>query len=162
MPCPNLFDWHHVADELRRDPAVLAWPSKALAADGHAGEFSSATDEMLAILDLLTGDPKWEVRRQVAELLPQLSEDVFNRLAARLTEDEKLVRAESGNTVAGSSSQREADLGATAARSGRSGRRLRVDGTAPRHAGDENVPADRGAAVRCPWSEPRFTTCADC
>ncbi|MFV0446022.1 MAG: ATP-binding protein [Planctomycetaceae bacterium] len=85
---PEPVDWCHVADELRRDPATLAWPEKLSLLTDHAGEFSSATDEMLAILDLLTGDPKWEVRRQVAELLPQLPEDAFNRLAARLTEDE--------------------------------------------------------------------------
>ncbi|MFV0442081.1 MAG: ATP-binding protein [Planctomycetaceae bacterium] len=85
---PEPVDWNHVANELRRDPATLAWPERLSLLTDHAGEFSSATDEMLAVLDLLTGDPKWEVRRQVAELLPQLPEDAFNRLAARLTEDE--------------------------------------------------------------------------
>lgn len=85
---PDPVDWLHVADELRRDPATLAWPEKLSLLTDHAGEFSSATDEMLAVLDLLAGDAKWEVRRQVAELLPQLPEDAFNRLAARLTEDE--------------------------------------------------------------------------
>lgn len=85
---PEPVDWRHVADKLRRDPATLGWPERLSLLMDHAGEFSSATDEMLAVLDLLAGDPKWEVRRQVAELLPQLPEDAFNRLAARLTEDE--------------------------------------------------------------------------
>lgn len=85
---PDPVNWLHVANELRRDPATLAWPKRLSLLTDHAGEFSSATDEMLSVLDLLTGDPKWEVRRQVAELLPQLPEDAFNRLAARLTEDE--------------------------------------------------------------------------
>ncbi len=81
-------DWEELAARLRSDPESLSWPEReALLAD-NAVAFTRPTEEMIAILDLLAGDPKWVVRRRVAELISHLPEDALNRLAARLTEDQ--------------------------------------------------------------------------
>ncbi len=81
-------DWEQLAATLRSDPDSLRWREReALLAD-NAAAFARPTEEMVAVLDLLAGDPKWEVRRRVAELISHLPEDALNRLAARLTEDQ--------------------------------------------------------------------------
>jgi hypothetical protein len=50
--------------------------------------FGAPSEDMLATLAVLAGDSKWEVCRRVAELLAILPDEAFNRLAARVTEDQ--------------------------------------------------------------------------
>jgi signal transduction histidine kinase len=84
-PHPN---WRQVAAQLQRDPAAIPWRDRISLLALHAEAFASPTDEMLAVLDALADDAKWEVRRQAAELLAQVPEEAFHRLGARLTEDQ--------------------------------------------------------------------------
>uniref|UniRef100_A0A7C4QPM8 histidine kinase n=1 Tax=Schlesneria paludicola TaxID=360056 RepID=A0A7C4QPM8_9PLAN len=70
------------------DPDAIPWRERIALLARHAEAFASPNDEMLAVLDALAGDAKWEVRRQVAELLAQAPEEAFRRLGARLTEDQ--------------------------------------------------------------------------
>jgi signal transduction histidine kinase len=80
-------DWCGIALQLQRDPEALPWRERAaLFSDFSA--FSTPSDAMLDALDILVRDPKWEVRRRIAELLPLLPDGTFGRLAPRLAEDQ--------------------------------------------------------------------------
>jgi signal transduction histidine kinase len=85
---PPQIDWCKVLTQLRCDPESLSWRERAALLTERAEAFASPSDEMLEVLDLLACDAKWEVRLQVAELLARLPEVPFNRLAAKLTQDQ--------------------------------------------------------------------------
>lgn len=54
---------------------------------GEALAAGTATDAALALAHQLAADPKWEVRGAVADLLPVVPDDDFDRLVARLAND---------------------------------------------------------------------------
>jgi len=54
---------------------------------GDALTAGTATDAALALAHQLAGDPKWEVRDAIADLLPVVPSDDFSRLAMQLAED---------------------------------------------------------------------------
>jgi signal transduction histidine kinase len=54
---------------------------------GEALAAGTATDAALALTHQLAADPKWEVRSAVADLLPAVPDDDFNRLTAKLAAD---------------------------------------------------------------------------
>ena len=54
---------------------------------GEALAAGTATDAALALAHQLAADPKWEVRGAVADLLPVVPDDDFDRLVARLATD---------------------------------------------------------------------------
>ena len=54
---------------------------------GEALAAGTATDAALALAHQLAADPKWEVRGAIADLLPVVPDDDFDRLVARLATD---------------------------------------------------------------------------
>ena len=80
-----LLDWPAVAKRLEADPDSIRWRDRESLLINHAEAFSSPTDEMLAVLEFLARDAKWEVRQRVAELLDRLPEESFGGLAAQLS-----------------------------------------------------------------------------
>jgi signal transduction histidine kinase len=86
---PNQPDWINLAERLRRDGEAMPWPERRAlvqAACEHLAEVGM-TEPVVSLLALLAGDPKWEVRKDVADGLLLVPEDVFPRLAAQLVED---------------------------------------------------------------------------
>lgn len=81
-------DWKHVADQLRDDPESIPRSERVSLLTGQTEAWGSPSDEMIAVLELLACDPKWEVRREVAEILSQLPEALFSPLASTLTQDQ--------------------------------------------------------------------------
>ncbi len=83
-----LVDWCQIFEQLRYDPESVPRSDRISLLASQAESFASPTAEMLAVLDILAGDPKWEVRRQVADVISHLTDDEFSPFAARLTEDQ--------------------------------------------------------------------------
>ncbi len=80
------------AAELRRlqdDPDAVTWPERqALAKSVCTSLSSDGTDEVLQeLLSRLADDPKWEIRKVVADGLLHVPDDDFPRLAAKLSAD---------------------------------------------------------------------------
>lgn len=83
-------NWTAILARLHADPHAIPWRRREALLTDHAEDFTRPTPEMLLILELLARDSRWEVRRRVAELLCQLPEEIYPRLAARLSEDSNL------------------------------------------------------------------------
>lgn len=81
-------DWPSVAQQLADDPESIPWRDRESLLTSQAEAFNSPSDEMLAVLEILSRDSRWEVRRSVAELLARLPEELFSTLAAQLSEDQ--------------------------------------------------------------------------
>ncbi len=75
--------------QLNEDPACIPWPARRdlvrTAADALGDDGDRSV--VLPLFHTLAADPKWEVRKEVAELLFALPEEDFARLAASLSED---------------------------------------------------------------------------
>lgn len=81
--------WTQIVARLTENPDAFSWPERRDLARA-AGELFVCPDGLetaAALAELLAVDAKWEVRQAVAELLPQMPDDLFARLAARLSED---------------------------------------------------------------------------
>ena len=78
-----------VLASLESDRDAIPWTQRrSLAARlGEALHKADQRDIAVRLLHLLAGDTKWEVRREIASLLPSLPDDEFAPLAAKLTED---------------------------------------------------------------------------
>lgn len=74
---------------LRSDGNAMSWPERRALAKSLVEALSSeeASESALALVFLLAEDPKWEVRRDIADCLLLVPEDIFPRLAATLSED---------------------------------------------------------------------------
>jgi len=74
---------------LEASQSALPWPERRLlAASLHTALL--ATDDRavpLRLVQVLADDPKWEVRKEIAALLPHLPDAEFAPIAAKLTED---------------------------------------------------------------------------
>ena len=81
-------DWSAVTQQLADDPESIPWRARESLLISQAESFNSPSDEMLAVLEILSRDTRWEVRRSVAELLARLPEELFSALAAQLSEDQ--------------------------------------------------------------------------
>ena len=81
-------DWKQVADQLRSDPDLIPRSERIALLTEQTESWGSPSDECVAVLELLAHDPKWEVRREVAEILSQLPEALFSQLASTLTQDQ--------------------------------------------------------------------------
>ncbi|MEZ6053563.1 MAG: ATP-binding protein [Planctomycetaceae bacterium] len=81
-------DWKQVADQLRNDPESMLRSERVALLTGQTEAWGAPSDDLVSVLELLARDPKWEVRRHVAEVLPQLPEEVFRQLASVLTQDQ--------------------------------------------------------------------------
>jgi len=78
-----------VIAQLQQDGEALPWPERRALVKAVAEQISrvGATETSLSLLLLLAEDPKWEVRKDVADCLLLVPEDEFPRLAAKLSED---------------------------------------------------------------------------
>ena len=79
-----------ITTQLRQDNQALPWPQRRAAVKSAAEQLAldDNAEPALAILRLLADDPKWEVRKEVADGLMLVGEDEFPRLAARLSHDD--------------------------------------------------------------------------
>ena len=83
---PDLAD---VAAQLRQDREALTWPQRRALAKAAAEQLAQIgpTEAAMALLLILAEDPKWEVRKDVADCLMLVPDDEFPRLAAKLSQD---------------------------------------------------------------------------
>jgi len=75
--------------QLRGNREALSWPQRRALVKAAAEQLDRAgpTETALTLLLLLVDDPKWEVRKDVADCLMLVPDDDFPRLAARLSQD---------------------------------------------------------------------------
>jgi signal transduction histidine kinase len=87
---PVPFDAVKVASQLERGRQAMPWPLRRALVKAVAEELerSGPRDVLTSLLQLLADDPKWEVRKDVADSLLLISEDDFPKLAARLGQDD--------------------------------------------------------------------------
>lgn len=85
----TIIDYATILVRLRAGDADMPWPDRRDLVTRLAEELSGddATEYLIELVEVLAGDPKWEVRRDIADMLLLLPETDFVRLAARLTED---------------------------------------------------------------------------
>ncbi len=86
---PSQPNWTDIAERLRRDGEAMPWPERRAVvqiACEHLAEVGPS-EPVVSLLALLANDPKWEVRKDVADGLLLVPEDEFPRLAAQLVED---------------------------------------------------------------------------
>ncbi len=74
---------------LQTNREALPWPERRALAQSLAETLISegVSEPVLALVFLLADDPKWEVRRDIADCLLLIPEDDFPRLAAKLSAD---------------------------------------------------------------------------
>jgi len=74
---------------LQKDRESLPWDRRRAVAQTLAEALSTlpAADEHLVLAHILAEDPKWEVRKDLADLLPMLPPKDFKKLAKMLAED---------------------------------------------------------------------------
>jgi len=90
MPAaPPKFDLVVVLSQLKANRDAIPWHERRDLARGLAEAIATAppVDTVLGLLEILTADPKPEVRQAVANLLPLLADGLFARIAAALEED---------------------------------------------------------------------------
>lgn len=85
----TMIDFTATLARLRAGDADIPWPDRRdlvrrLAEELTGGDVSGS---LVELAEILADDPKWEVRRDVADVLLLLPENDFVRLAARLSED---------------------------------------------------------------------------
>ncbi len=68
----------------------MPWPQRRALVNSVAEqvEQTGSTEPLVSVLILLVDDPKWEVRKDVADCLLLVPEDGFPQLAARLSQDD--------------------------------------------------------------------------
>lgn len=88
-PPGNTRRWSEILAQLIENRDVFPWTVRRDLARATAELLLCADDLAMAaaLTELLAADPKWEVRQAVAELLPQLPDELFARLAAGLSQD---------------------------------------------------------------------------
>jgi len=76
-------------EQLQGGASALPWTQRRELGQalGEALAAGTATDAALALVHQLAADPKWEVRGAVADLLPIVPDDDFNRIVMRLAND---------------------------------------------------------------------------
>jgi len=84
----NRFDPEKVAEELSRRPEKIPWHRRLVVADWLATQAQAGTASAhIPLVQLLARDPKWEVRKRVAEVLEHLPEPLMHELAGELLKD---------------------------------------------------------------------------
>ena len=86
----SLFNVIDTIRSLEQNPKKSSWPERRAMVQAVADELErgSSDEVLIALLYLLADDPKWEVRKDVAECLQFLNDDEFPKLAARLSQDD--------------------------------------------------------------------------
>lgn len=85
----TIIDYAQILTRLRCDVTEMPWPDRRDLVTRLAEDLSGdcVPGPLVALIDVLADDPKWEVRRDVADALLLLPENDFARLAARLSDD---------------------------------------------------------------------------
>lgn len=83
------FDFQAALDRLTANAEASPWPERLVMVKALADALADRGPNEIAsqVLLLLADDAKWEVRKEVAECLPLVSDDDFPRLAAKLSKD---------------------------------------------------------------------------
>lgn len=81
-------DWPAVLRQLEGDRESIPWPEREAILPLDWRPASVPTTELLAVVELLASDPKWQVRRRAAATLVWLPEPSFSRLTAGFSSDE--------------------------------------------------------------------------
>ena len=78
--------------QLEHNRDALAWPQRRTLAKTAAEQMRQIgpTEATMTLLLILAEDPKWEVRKDVADCLILVPDDEFPRLAAKLSQDSNL------------------------------------------------------------------------
>lgn len=84
---PDDVDWLVVQRQLEADRESLPWPDREALLPLDWRPADAAEPSLLAVIELLADDPKWQVRRRVAATLAWLPEPVFSRLTAAFSGD---------------------------------------------------------------------------
>jgi signal transduction histidine kinase len=89
---PAQLDLAQMMSQLQQDREALDWPERRALVKAVAEHLSRVgpTEAALALLLVLAEDPKWEVRKDVADCLMLVPDDDFPRLAAKLSQDSNL------------------------------------------------------------------------
>jgi len=85
-------DLAQLTAQLQQDREALDWPLRRDLVKTVAEQLSQVgpTETALSLLLVLAEDPKWEVRKDVADCLVLVPDDDFPRLAAKLSQDSNL------------------------------------------------------------------------
>ncbi len=85
---PGHSDPDRLITRLRRNPSAMPWPRRRQLASSLADELKQGCGPRgVALTEVLAADPKWEVRKQVAEVLEWLPEENAQRLGSSLSRD---------------------------------------------------------------------------
>ena len=86
---PKQCDLLKVLADLESGEDIIPWTERRALAVSLGKSLQQAEDRDLALrlFHVMADDPKWEVRKEIACLLPFLPDDEFAPLAAKLTED---------------------------------------------------------------------------
>ena len=91
--------------ELRADRESVPWPNRIRLVNGLLGDASrvrTLSPAASELLRLLAVDPKWEVRKEIADHLPKFGDSDFATFAAIFTEDSNaFVKAAAERALAG-------------------------------------------------------------
>jgi len=82
-------DFVGTAARLKADPVSVPWPDRCELARRLGEALSAGHDrsDAMALVQLLARDSKWEVRAEIAQLLPVVSDTDFQELAPLLAGD---------------------------------------------------------------------------
>ena len=83
-------DAEKIANELTSNRSATPWSQRRQWVKSTAEEIrrNGGSDSLTDLLRLLADDPKWEVRKEVADCLLLVDDDIFVMLAARLSQDD--------------------------------------------------------------------------
>jgi signal transduction histidine kinase len=85
---PDDQDWPAVLRQLEGDRESIPWPQREAILPLDWRPAAVPTPELLAVVELLASDEKWQVRRRAAATLIWLHEPYFSRLNAKFSSDE--------------------------------------------------------------------------
>lgn len=80
-------DWAAVRRQLEKVHEAIHWQQRESLLPIDWRPVGEPSADLLAVVELLSHDPKWQVRRKVASALVWLPEPVFSRLTARFSGD---------------------------------------------------------------------------
>lgn len=85
---PEDHDWAELRRQLEAERESLPWPQREALLPLDWRPAGPCPPDLISVVELLAGDPKWQVRRRAAAALAWLPEPLFSRLAAVFIGDE--------------------------------------------------------------------------
>ncbi len=80
-------DWAAVRSQLEKDHEAIPWQQRESLLPIDWRPVGEPSTDLLAVVELLSRDPKWQIRRKVASALVWLPEPLFSRLTAQFSGD---------------------------------------------------------------------------